>query len=630
MPVDMTKTKKHNELEIFLKSLEKEGCKTVSKSEDNKKISSRFSAIIPSGFINKYQLESNDISIIILLFTGFLKGHDGIKSLELINSLNENGITALQWITKLLRLKKLGVIEVEERRSETDEGVAGILRSELRLSNDFINTIFRDIDAKQEPVNNLKLYKDNYEYLSDQFERVRIIEDIAEANNGRYGHRSRKDEYREMEDELGKLEIRIEMRLSAKTKASPNNKPIAMKDSNDVLKLKGKVFPFERLKVSKKLSKNEEIILLALLRSEHNKPGEVFDIEQFISDISKNQYEKFINMNICQKDGPLEKKGLIEIFSNKFGIDSIGLKENIRLTLLGKKKSTKSEIKNDNFFELIKPHVTLKEVVLPPETAGKLNLIAATIKGEAYRRLKEWNIKGYNLTNRSANKKVIGGISILLHGDPGTGKTLAAQAIASELGRDILTLDCSRILDKWVGNSEKNTRAIFDRYAEISKGVKKQPVLLLNEADQFLHVRLTESSRSVDLSFNQMQNIFLEQMEKFEGILIATTNLVKNLDSAFSRRFHYKIKFKRPDAQERLKLWRLHLPEKAPLAEDVNIELLAENFRFSGGQIAVAVQNATMKAAIRGDKICQEDFVTACEDEMKGNFDEKAMRAVGF
>lgn len=119
-------------------------------------------------------------------------------------------------------------------------------------------------------------------------------------------------------------------------------------------------------------------------------------------------------------------------------------------------------------------------------------------------------------------------------------------------------------------------------------------------------------------------------MEKFEGILIATTNLVKNLDSAFSRRFHYKIKFKRPDAQERLKLWCLHLPEKAPLAENVNIELLAENYRFSGGQIAIAVQNATMKAAIRGDRICQEDFVTACEDEMKGNLDEKAIRVVGF
>ncbi len=621
---------KQKDLELFIKSMENGGDENAP-DLDGQLIRSRLSAIISSPLIEQRQLEFEDIRVIAILLNGFLKGHDGMKSLELLNSLDKSGTPMLQWITKLLRLKKLGVIEVEERRSETDDGIAGLLRSELRLSNDFINSIFSDIDSEQTSVNNVEPYKDNYEYLSDQFERVRILEDIAETNYRRYGHRRQKDEYREMEEELGNLESRITMRLKAATEKFPLNGPfIAARYPHGVMKVKGKVFPFERLKAYKKLSKNEEIILLALLRSEHNKPGEVFDIERLISDISRNQYEKFINMNICQKDGQLEKKGLVEIFSNKFGIDSIGLKENVRLMLLDKKKQTKSGIKYDNFFEFIKPSVTLNEVILPPETAGKLNLITATINGEAYRRLKEWNIKGYNLTNRSANKKVLGGINILFHGDPGTGKTLAAQAIARELGSNILTLDCSRILDKWVGNSEKNTRAIFDRYAEISKGAKKRPVLLLNEVDQFLHVRLTENSRSVDISFNQMQNIFLEQMEKFEGILIATTNLVKNLDSAFSRRFHYKIQFKRPDAPERLKLWHLHLPEKAPLAKDVNIELLAENYRFSGGQIAVAVQNATMKAAIRGDRICQEDFVTACEDEMKGNFDEKAIRAVGF
>ena len=621
---------KQKDLELFIKSMEDAGDETAT-GLDGQLIRSRLSVLISSSLIEQRQLESDDIRVIALLLTDFLKGHDGMKSLELLNSLNKSETPMLQWMTRLLSLKKLGVIEVEEKRSETDDGIAGLLRSELRLSSSFINSIFSDIDAEETSVNNVEPYKDNYEYLSDQFERVRILEGIAETNYRRYGHHRQKDEYKEMEDELCNLESRITMRLKVKAEASPNNEPfIAIKGSRDVVKLKAKVFPFERLKAYKKLSKNEEIILLALLRSEHNKPGEVFDIDRFISDISRNQYEKFINMNICRKDGPLEKKGLIEIFPNRFGIDSIGLKEKVRLMLLGKKKSTKSGIKSDNFFEFIKPSVALNEVILPSETAGKLNLIAATINGEAYRRLKEWNIKGYSLINRGHNKNVSCGINILFHGDPGTGKTLAAQAIASELGRDILTLDCSRILDKWVGSSEKNTRAIFDRYIEISKSVKKPPVLLLNEADQFLHVRLTENSRSVDILFNQMQNIFLEQMERFEGILIATTNLVKNLDSAFSRRFHYKIEFKRPAALERIRLWRLHLPEKAPLAKDVNIELLAENYLFSGGQIAVAVQNATIKAAIRGDRICQEDFITACEDEMKGNFDEKARVAVGF
>ncbi len=181
-----------------------------------------------------------------------------------------------------------------------------------------------------------------------------------------------------------------------------------------------------------------------------------------------------------------------------------------------------------------------------------------------------------------------------------------------------------------MGGNEQNTRMIFDRYRPIAKRSRNPPVLLLNEADQFLHRRLTNVLRSADQSYNQMQNIFLEQMEKFEGVLIATTNLVENLDTAFSRRFHHKIEFQRPGAEERLKLWHMHLPGRAPLAADVNLKLLADTYQFSGGQIAVVVQNAVVKAAMKGDKIYHEDFIKACEEEMKGNFDEKAKARMGF
>ena len=91
---------------------------------------------------------------------------------------------------------------------------------------------------------------------------------------------------------------------------------------------------------------------------------------------------------------------------------------------------------------------------------------------------------------------------------------------------------------------------------------------------------------------NEMQNIFLEQLERFEGILIATTNLVELMDSAFSRRFHHKIEFKRPGPEERLRLWQIHIPEKTPLSDDVDLQYLAEHYDLSGGQIALAVQNA--------------------------------------
>ena len=218
---------------------------------------------------------------------------------------------------------------------------------------------------------------------------------------------------------------------------------------------------------------------------------------------------------------------------------------------------------------------------------------------------------------------------MLFYCPPGTGKTLAANAIAYKLKRDIITFDCSKILSLWVGESEQNTRKIFDRYREITEGMKNPPVLLLNEADQFLHRRVNVV-KSTDNMYNQMQNIFLEQMEMFEGILIATTNLIENMDSAFSRRFHHKIEFRRPEAEERFKLWQIHIPEKTPLADDVDLGYLSEHYDLSGGQIAVVVQNAATRAARRGDRIMMEDLINACDGEMMGNFDERAKMRVGF
>lgn len=130
--------------------------------------------------------------------------------------------------------------------------------------------------------------------------------------------------------------------------------------------------------------------------------------------------------------------------------------------------------------------------------------------------------------------------------------------------------------------------------------------------------------------YNQMQNIFLEQLEQFDGILIATTNLVDNMDSAFSRRFHYKIEFSRPGLEERVKLWKALIPEKTPLAGDVDLSILAKRFDLSGGQLTLVIRNAAIKAARRGTQLCQQDFITTCEEEMAGNFDEKARGRVGF
>jgi SpoVK/Ycf46/Vps4 family AAA+-type ATPase len=140
------------------------------------------------------------------------------------------------------------------------------------------------------------------------------------------------------------------------------------------------------------------------------------------------------------------------------------------------------------------------------------------------------------------------------------------------------------------------------------------------------------TERSVDRMYNQMVDIFLEKLESFNGVLIATTNIVGSMDEAFSRRFHYKLEFPFPDARAREALWVGHLKPTIPLDEDVDFQSLAEDYPFNGGQISLIVRNAAVQAAIRGDRICMSDLRKACEEEQRGTFDSMSMKRklVGF
>src|SRR6185369_7452144 len=138
------------------------------------------------------------------------------------------------------------------------------------------------------------------------------------------------------------------------------------------------------------------------------------------------------------------------------------------------------------------------------------------------------------------------GSTVLLYGPPGTGKTLTAQYLASELKLPLLKIDASRVLSCWIGESEQQVRRIFDDYSNLQKELGSAPVLLLNEADQLLGAR-DVGTNAVDRMNNNMQNLFLEGLERFSGILVATTNRRDLLDEAFSRRFTYKLELPPPD-----------------------------------------------------------------------------------
>jgi SpoVK/Ycf46/Vps4 family AAA+-type ATPase len=172
------------------------------------------------------------------------------------------------------------------------------------------------------------------------------------------------------------------------------------------------------------------------------------------------------------------------------------------------------------------------------------------------------------------------GFTLLLHGEPGTGKTATVKQLARKTGRHILMVDTSKIKDMFVGESEKNIRRVFKEYAQAKNFFERHPILLFNEADALIGKRISVNS-SVDQMNNTMQNILLQQLEDFEGIFIATTNLPNSLDDAFNRRLLYKVAYSKPDKTIRLQLLQQHFKDMTiPFLEMIN-----ERYPLTGAQI---------------------------------------------
>lgn len=215
------------------------------------------------------------------------------------------------------------------------------------------------------------------------------------------------------------------------------------------------------------------------------------------------------------------------------------------------------------------------------------------------------------------------GFCCLFYGAPGTGKTETVYQIARATGRDIMKVDVDKIKSCWVGESEKNIKKLFDTYRAKCKVAAVAPILLFNEADAVLGIRLEGAGKAVDKMENSIQNIILQEMESLDGIMIATTNLTTNLDKAFERRFLYKVRYERPTAAARADIWQTMLQGlSAEMAK-----ALAEKFDLSGGEIENIVRKHTVSAILSGREIIDLDTIAAtCRCERISN----SKKAVGF
>jgi len=200
------------------------------------------------------------------------------------------------------------------------------------------------------------------------------------------------------------------------------------------------------------------------------------------------------------------------------------------------------------------------------------------------------------------------GIKALLSGGPGTGKTMAAEVIAGTLGLDLFRVDLSSIISRWVGETEKNLKEVFDA-AEGGTAV-----LLFDEADSLFGSR-GEVKQAQDRFANQEVSFLLQRLEVFEGCAILTTNLQENIDEAFLRRFGAVIEFPMPSLEQRIQLWQRAIPKEAPLNDDLDLEAIAKQFVLAGGSIINAAINACILASTARESVGMKHVVTAVAHE---------------
>ncbi len=450
-------------------------------------------------------------------------------------------------------------------------------------------------------------YSDHLEYLQDQFLRIELY---AEMGTPKQGHAVASPSASRLQNRLGLLEKRIQERVAV------TSEPIVV----------------EEFFKEKELDAKEQIIFLALLKEEYaGGEGNLRDMNTLIDIVSFDEYDRFKNRALLEEGAKLVSEDIIDYdeMLNPFGgiTRSFFINEEVLHNIIHpqkKKKRTKLKldmlVKEQDLFELIDPKTTLNDVVLHPQTREILDSLLKQMDKKVAARLKEWGVRS---KSRSIDARII------FYGPPGTGKTMTALSLAKSMKRQVLSFDCSKILSMYVGESEKNVRKVFSTFKELAQKSKSEPVLLLNEADQFLSSRSTGPGSSADKMHNQMQNIFLEQIEQFEGVLIATTNLLENLDSAFSRRFNHKIAFKKPNRDQRVELWKKMLPKNAPYAEDFDLEKLAE-FGLTGGQINLIVKNTSYRVAVKEKPLfTTEDFIEEIKKERNGSFDNEE-KPMGF
>lgn len=249
----------------------------------------------------------------------------------------------------------------------------------------------------------------------------------------------------------------------------------------------------------------------------------------------------------------------------------------------------------------IEPRYVWEDLVLPETPITMLKEMVSMVQSRPLV-LETWGL-GRKLTAGA-------GVSALFSGDPGTGKTLAAQIMANQLGIDLYRIDLSSVVSKYVGETEKNLERIFSEASE------SNAILFFDEADSIFGKR-SEVKDAHDRYANIEVGYLLQRMENYNGVAILATNLRANLDEAFTRRLQFIINFPFPEEDYRLRIWKVLIPPDMPLADDLDLKLLADRFKLAGGSIRNILVSAAYLAAADGGKVNMDHLLHGTRREFQ-------------
>lgn len=252
---------------------------------------------------------------------------------------------------------------------------------------------------------------------------------------------------------------------------------------------------------------------------------------------------------------------------------------------IGRKKNTEydeNKIDESKCTSCYEPKWDIDDIYLEGSAKKQILSVISMIQNKQ-RLFEEWGLKEIFKNGR--------GIVLNFYGKPGTGKSVTAEAIAKYLGKKVCAVNYSELESKYVGDTPKNIKSVFET------AQKEDAIIIFDEADSFLGKRLTNVSQSADYGVNITRSVMLLELEKYDGIVIFTTNLLNNYDDAFKRRILSSIEFKVPDEEGRAYIWRKHLPKDLPLDKQITIGWLAKEYEgVTGADINDIILNAAILA----------------------------------